>query len=62
MHDALDQPLSVLCCCRFEAASETVTMLKNNIWELFNKIGCNTHAVRELLGEEGQVSVACCDG
>lgn len=32
-------------------------MLKSSIWELFNKIGCNTHAVRELLGEEGQVRV-----
>ncbi|KAF5831032.1 hypothetical protein DUNSADRAFT_13682 [Dunaliella salina] len=41
---------------RFEAASETVAMLKSSIWELFNKIGCNTQAVRELLGEEGQVS------
>lgn len=38
---------------RYEAASSTVNMLKGAIWELFNKIGCNTPAVRQLVGEDG---------
>ncbi len=32
---------------RYEAASNTVSILKASIWELFNKIGCNTSQVRE---------------
>lgn len=38
---------------RYEAASSTVNQLKTAIWDLFNKIGCNTPAVRQLVGEEG---------
>mmetsp|Transcript_9222 Transcript_9222/g.19727 ORF Transcript_9222/g.19727 Transcript_9222/m.19727 type:complete len:546 (+) Transcript_9222:205-1842(+) len=38
---------------RYEAASSTVNLLKASIWDLFNKLGCNTPAVRELLGEDG---------
>lgn len=37
---------------RFEAASATVNALRTSIWELFNRIGCNTPAVRELLGDD----------
>uniref|UniRef100_A0A7S0RLG2 ODAD1 central coiled coil region domain-containing protein n=1 Tax=Chlamydomonas leiostraca TaxID=1034604 RepID=A0A7S0RLG2_9CHLO len=43
---------------RLEAASNTVNTLKSVIWELFARIGCNTPAVRELLGDEGGVSEA----
>ena len=42
-----------VCVCRYEAASGTVNMLKANIWDLFTKVGCNTLAVRELLGDSG---------
>eukprot|EP00798_Chlamydomonas_sp_ICE-L_P015696 gene15696-21805_t len=38
---------------RYEAASSTVNLLKTSIWDLFTKIGCDTCAVRELLGEDG---------
>lgn len=41
---------------RYEAASGTVGALKASIWELFEKIGCNTGPVRELLGEDGTVT------
>lgn len=41
---------------RCEAASATVAALKSSIYELFNRIGCNTPAVRELLGDEGAVA------
>ena len=32
---------------------KTVLQLKDGIWKIYNKIGCNTPANRELLGEEG---------
>jgi len=31
----------------------TVKALKVGIWAIFNKIGCNTPAAREMLGDEG---------
>ncbi|EEH60297.1 outer dynein arm docking complex 2 [Micromonas pusilla CCMP1545] len=34
-------------------AMKTVLQLKDGIWKIYNKIGCNTPANRELLGEEG---------
>jgi hypothetical protein len=34
----------------------TVGKLKDSIWQLFNDIGCNTPAVRDLLGNEGGVT------
>jgi len=41
---------------RSEAASGTVSQLKTAIWDLFNRIGCNTPSVRALLGNEGTVT------
>lgn len=38
---------------RYEAASSTVNLLKTSIWDTFSKIGCDTPAVKELLGEDG---------
>ena len=38
---------------RHESAGAIVNVLKSSIWDLFNKIGCNTPAVRDLLGEDG---------
>mmetsp|Transcript_19123 Transcript_19123/g.34605 ORF Transcript_19123/g.34605 Transcript_19123/m.34605 type:complete len:509 (-) Transcript_19123:223-1749(-) len=38
---------------RYEAATVTVTALKAGIQDLFERIGCNTPAVRDLLGEDG---------
>ena len=34
-------------------AMKTMLQLKDGIWKIYNKIGCNTPANRELLGEEG---------
>lgn len=48
--------LNFPCVRSFEAASSTVAQLKSAIWELFNRIGCNTPAVRALLGNEGAVT------
>ncbi len=41
---------------RHEAATSTVSALKASIWELFNRVGCNTGPVRELLGDDGTVT------
>ncbi|KAJ9514803.1 hypothetical protein QJQ45_028477 [Haematococcus lacustris] len=41
---------------RYEAASNTVAVLKTSIFDLFDTIGCNTPAVRELLGDDGLVT------
>mmetsp|Transcript_28818 Transcript_28818/g.35017 ORF Transcript_28818/g.35017 Transcript_28818/m.35017 type:complete len:526 (-) Transcript_28818:1065-2642(-) len=38
---------------KYAAAMKTVNALKVGIWNIFNKIGCNTPATRELLGEGG---------
>ncbi|GIL88327.1 hypothetical protein Vretimale_15075 [Volvox reticuliferus] len=38
---------------RYEAAMSMTAALKAGISELFDRIGCNTPAVRDLLGEEG---------
>lgn len=38
---------------RFDAASSTVELLKNSVQDIFSKLGCDTAAVRELLGEDG---------
>ena len=38
---------------KFETAQKTVNSLKQGIWSIFNKVGCNTPAVREMLGEGG---------
>jgi uncharacterized coiled-coil DUF342 family protein len=38
---------------KYQAAMKTVNALKDGIWKIYNKIGCNTPANRELLGEEG---------
>ena len=36
---------------KHEEAMKTVNTLKAGVWNIFNKIGCNTPAVREMLGE-----------
>lgn len=38
---------------RFENASKTVGVLKNSVHSMFQKLGCSTPAVRELLGDSG---------
>mmetsp|Transcript_37187 Transcript_37187/g.91934 ORF Transcript_37187/g.91934 Transcript_37187/m.91934 type:complete len:562 (-) Transcript_37187:205-1890(-) len=38
---------------KYQAAMKTVNALKDGIWKIYNKIGCNTAANREMLGEEG---------
>mmetsp|Transcript_37188 Transcript_37188/g.91938 ORF Transcript_37188/g.91938 Transcript_37188/m.91938 type:complete len:559 (-) Transcript_37188:205-1881(-) len=38
---------------RFQGAMRTVNALKAGITSIYNKIGCNTAANREMLGEEG---------
>ncbi|KAK3256578.1 hypothetical protein CYMTET_34289, partial [Cymbomonas tetramitiformis] len=38
---------------KYSAAVKTVNALKVGIWNIFNKIGCNTPATREMLGSEG---------
>jgi len=38
---------------KYQAAMKTVNALKDGIWKIYNKIGCNTPANREMLGEEG---------
>jgi len=38
---------------KYEAAMKTVNTLKVGIKSIFEKIGCNTQANREMLGEEG---------
>jgi len=38
---------------KYAAAMKTVNALKEGIWKIYNKIGCNTPANREMLGEEG---------
>eukprot|EP00232_Nephroselmis_pyriformis_P003386 CAMPEP_0182912456 /NCGR_PEP_ID=MMETSP0034_2-20130328/37522_1 /TAXON_ID=156128 /ORGANISM="Nephroselmis pyriformis, Strain CCMP717" /LENGTH=532 /DNA_ID=CAMNT_0025049131 /DNA_START=62 /DNA_END=1660 /DNA_ORIENTATION=- len=38
---------------KYAAAMKTVNALKTGIWNIFNKIGCNTPAVREMLGDGG---------
>jgi coiled-coil domain-containing protein 63/114 len=38
---------------RFESASKTVAELKNVVQSMFQKLGCSTPAVRELLGDTG---------
>lgn len=38
---------------KYKAATETVTILKEGIWKIYNKIGCNTPVNREMLGDEG---------
>lgn len=38
---------------RFENAGKTVGMLKNAVHSMFQKLGCSTPAVRELLGDSG---------
>jgi hypothetical protein len=35
---------------KYQAAMKTVNALKDGIWKIYNKIGCNTPANRELLG------------
>jgi hypothetical protein len=37
---------------RCEAVAGSLGALHDPIWELFNRLGCNTPAVRELLGGE----------
>ena len=36
---------------KHEEAMKTVTTLKASVWNMFNKIGCNTPGVREMLGD-----------
>jgi hypothetical protein len=38
---------------KFDAACSTISRLKTSIGDIFTKIGCDTPAVRELLGDEG---------
>lgn len=38
---------------RYESATSMTAALKAGISDLFERIGCNTPAVRDLLGEEG---------
>jgi hypothetical protein len=38
---------------RHEAASKMVGMLREAVREIFNRVGCNTATVRELLGDNG---------
>lgn len=38
---------------RFENAGQTVGELKNSVHSMFQKLGCSTPAVRELLGDSG---------
>jgi coiled-coil domain-containing protein 63/114 len=38
---------------RFETASKTVLELKIGVQSMFQKFGCNTPAVRELIGDSG---------
>jgi hypothetical protein len=38
---------------KYADATETVATLKENIWNIFLKLGCNTPKNRELLGEDG---------
>lgn len=38
---------------RFENAGQTVGVLKNAVHSMFQKLGCSTPAVRELLGDSG---------
>ena len=38
---------------RYEAAVSTVGLLRSSIADIFVKIGCDSPAVRELLGDEG---------
>jgi hypothetical protein len=38
---------------RFEGASKTVADLRNAVHGMFQKFGCSTAAVHELLGDEG---------
>ena len=38
---------------RYDAAVSTVNTIKTSIGDMFTKIGCDTPAVRELLGDEG---------
>jgi coiled-coil domain-containing protein 63/114 len=38
---------------RFEAASKTVSQLKNGVQSMVQQFGCNTAAVRALLGDGG---------
>lgn len=42
---------------KYEEAMKTVNTLKAGVWNIFNKIGCNTPSIRELLGE-GNVTEA----
>lgn len=34
-------------------AVQTVAALQNSVWDMFNRIGCNTPAVMDLLGDGG---------
>lgn len=36
---------------KHEEAMKTVTTLKAGVWNMFNKIGCNTPGVRDMLGD-----------
>lgn len=36
---------------KHEEAMKTVTALKAGVWNIFNKIGCNTPSIRDMLGE-----------
>ena len=38
---------------KFQATQKTVAAVRQAIGPLFNKIGCNTPASREVLGDEG---------
>lgn len=38
---------------KYKAATETLTILKEGVWKIYNKIGCNTPVNREMLGDEG---------
>jgi Mn-containing catalase len=38
---------------RFEVASKTIAELRNAVQSMFQKFGCSTAAVRELLGDGG---------
>ena len=42
---------------RYDAAVSTVNTIKSSIGDMFTKIGCDTPAVRELLGDEVCVEI-----
>eukprot|EP00735_Rhodelphis_limneticus_P012117 TRINITY_DN5307_c0_g1::TRINITY_DN5307_c0_g1_i1::g.24206::m.24206 TRINITY_DN5307_c0_g1::TRINITY_DN5307_c0_g1_i1::g.24206 ORF type:complete len:413 (+),score=175.76,sp/A8JF70/ODA1_CHLRE/47.31/1e-109,Sec8_exocyst/PF04048.9/1.4,Sec8_exocyst/PF04048.9/21,Sec8_exocyst/PF04048.9/0.064,SpoIIIAH/PF12685.2/0.0087,SpoIIIAH/PF12685.2/1.5e+04,SpoIIIAH/PF12685.2/1.3e+03,DUF948/PF06103.6/1.4e+03,DUF948/PF06103.6/12,DUF948/PF06103.6/4.7,APG6/PF04111.7/9.1,APG6/PF04111.7/0.08,Mitovir_RNA_pol/PF05919.6/0.16,Mitov len=38
---------------KYNQAMKTINALKNGIWSIFNKIGCNTPEVQDMLGNQG---------